>query len=180
MERVARRLVPRPAGPWYRAGELPAPGPRAEALMGPLVLWALSRGGPDPPFLAAAAASLARLFHADATAVADACLFALALQEVARSRRVPPDLPERALGWRALAQRWGGALPAERILSVLGAAAAHPDDPGAARGAAGPWAEGSALAGGLVGLATGVPVDRLPSAVRAALVRLSDSGGERG
>jgi dephospho-CoA kinase len=159
MERIARRLEPPPAGPWYRAGAPPGPGPRAEALMVPLVLWALARAGPDPPFLAAAAASVSRLFHSDDADVSDACLYALVLHEVALSGRLPRDL-DRDERW-ALAERWGGASPTERLPALLRAPAAHPDDP-----------EAVGEAGAFVGLALGAPVERLSPEARDALAKL--------
>ena len=161
MERIARRLDPPPAGPWYRAGAPPGPGPRAEALMVPLVLWALARAGPDPPFLVAAAASLARLFHDDPATVSDACLFALALQDVARTARVPRDFGMRGGEEWALAERWGGAAPTSRVPALLLSAADHPDEPPAA-----------GEAGAVAGLARGAPVERLSPKARDALSRL--------
>jgi hypothetical protein len=170
MQRIARRLVPVPAAPWYRAGEPRGPGPGAETLLVPLVLWALARGGPDPPFLVAGAASLARLFHSEDEPVSDACVLALALQEVAVSGAVPPDLEGRA-DHRALAQRWTGAMPTPRAIAALKAAAAHPRDPEAARlaTAEGPGSPASAL----VGLAVGVPAGRIPAAIGESLRALS-------
>ncbi len=176
MERIARRLVPAPTGHWYGAGEPPGPGPRAEALMLPLVFWALGRGGPDPSFLAAAASSLGRLFHRREADRADACLFALVAQEVAVSGRLGADLVERGSSVRTLAERWGGALPTERIPAALRAAASGAEDPGAAALAAVPNDEQSALASSLLGLAKGTPVDVLPGVVRAALLRLRGPG----
>jgi dephospho-CoA kinase len=157
MERIARRLDPPPTVPWYRAGEPSGPGPGAEALMAPLVLWALAQSGPDPAFVVAAAASLARLVHSDDTAVADACLFALLLYDVAVTGGLPADLPERARGYVEPSTRWGGAPPTDRPLAVARAAAA---------GGGGPEPE---LWGALRGLAEGAPVDRLPAAVRESL-----------
>ena len=131
MQRIAAVWCRHPVGPWYRAGEARGPGPGAEALLVPLVFWALARGGADPPFLVAAAASLGRLLHSEDDSVSDACLLALALQEVAVSGRVPPDFERRA-DLRALAQRWGGAAPTPRAFAALQAAATHPGDPEAA------------------------------------------------
>ncbi len=169
MLRIAGRLVPSPAGPWYRAGEPRGPGPGAETLLVPLVLFSLARAGSDPPFLVAGAASLARLFHSEDAPVSDACLLALALQEVAMSGSVPPDLAERVESQRPLAQRWGGSAPTARAFGALSAAAAHPADPEAASRAT---PEGrSSLAGALVGLAVGAaPV---PPSIRASLEALS-------
>lgn len=157
MERIARRLDPPPSGPWYRAGEPSGPGPGAEALMVPLVVWALAQSGPDPAFVVAAAASLSRLIHSDDAAVADACLFALLLYDVAVAGGLPADLAERARGWIEPSTQWGGAPPTDRPLAVARAAAA---------GGNGPEPE---LVGALRGLAEGAPVERLPAAVRESL-----------
>jgi dephospho-CoA kinase len=161
LERVASGLRPRPSGPWYLAGEPAGSGPRAESLMAPLVLWALARAGADPPFLAAAAASLARLFHSDAADVADACLMALVLQEAALGGRVPRDVGEKGDGVSALAERWGGAAPTARVRALVKTAAelgGEPAEPGEA--------------GALAGLARGAPVERLSPESRAALAKL--------
>jgi dephospho-CoA kinase len=161
MERLARRLDTPPAGPWYRAGTSSGTGPRAEAVMLPLVLWALARAGDDPPFLAAAAASLSRLFHSEDSAVSDACLYALVLQEVALSGRLPRDVGPRPDGGSALARRWGGAAPTGRVPALLREAAAHAEHPPT-----------PGEAGAIVGLVRGAPVDRLPPEVRDLLSQL--------
>jgi hypothetical protein len=152
LERLAGRLVPPSRGPWFRAalavGEV---GP--ENLAGPLVLWALARGGPDPDFLASAAASLARLTHRRGTA--DSCLLALMLQAAAGDRGIVRSVEARFAEWSALAARWGGEPPTARPLAAWRAAAAHPQDPRAAREAGRAAGLEPGLAGALAGIATG-------------------------
>jgi dephospho-CoA kinase len=117
MERLARLLSPPSSGPWYRAAARDAPpaaGP--ETLAAPLVLWSLGRGR-DDEFLCAAAASTARLTHADASAIAGAVLFALGLAEALTSERVVPS--DALLRWMGLATRWGGAPPPGSIVRLL-------------------------------------------------------------
>jgi hypothetical protein len=95
------------------------------------VLWSLARGGPDPDFLAAAAASLARLTHTEPVRIAGACLFALVLQDTLVAEAIgserPRTVPSR---WVDLARRWGGAQPPERLadaaMDLADAAAAVP------------------------------------------------------
>jgi len=160
LERVARRLLPPPAGPWYRAavpGEQPGPGP--ESLAGPLVLWALARGGPDPPFLAAAAASAARLTHAEPEARAAGCFFALVLQDAAVAGRLGPELLARSRGWAALAADWGGAPVPARLWRPLEAAVRQRGD-------------GGELAGALAGIASGASESPLPASTAAAVAEL--------
>jgi dephospho-CoA kinase len=105
MERVSRLLVPAAEGPWYRAARNREGDPGPEALAAPVALWALSRAGLDRDFLAAAAFSLARLTHAVAGRLATACLYALAVGELAARGHAPRDLGPL----ERLAERWGGA-----------------------------------------------------------------------
>jgi dephospho-CoA kinase len=159
MERMARLLVPPADGPWYRAARSVAADAGPETLAAPVVAWSLSRGGPDPDYVAAAAASLARLTHTDGAEVAGACLFALAMQEAAVSGaadKLVSSLP----GWSALARRWGGAAPPDRIAAAVHVAARHGSD-----------ATGD-LAAGLVGAAAGMPASAAPSALLDALAAL--------
>ncbi len=167
MERVFRLLAPPAPGPWYRApGDDPVP---PETLAGPLALWALVRGGPDPAFLAGAAFSLARLTHREESALADACLFALVLQAVGVAGSLGAGLEARHREWADLASRWAGAPPAGRALAAWKAAAAHPRDPGTAREAGRAAGIEPGLAGALVGLAAGP--GREPSPLLAGLGR---------
>jgi dephospho-CoA kinase len=131
MEVLARRLQPPADGPWYRAARTGgAGGPGPETLMAPVVLWALRRGL-DPPFLLQAAASLARLTHADAAAVANACFAALVLTDVAVAGAIPPDLDARAAAWAGLASQWAGGPVSLSVASLSGTLG------GLARGTAG-------------------------------------------
>lgn len=119
LERLARLLDPPHPGVWYRAARHPEKGPGPETLAVPLVLWALARGGPDPAFTVAAAASVARLTHDAAPAIADACLQALLVQDVIVDGRVPVELQRRAREAASLATRWSGAAPSERVTERL-------------------------------------------------------------
>lgn len=116
LESLARLLSPPCSGPWYRAARADEAEPGAWTLAGPLVLWALARTGDDRDFLVAAAASLARLTHAAAARVSEACITALALQEalVAPSAVTSP-------AQLALAEKWGGAPVPQRLLAGLAA-----------------------------------------------------------
>lgn len=162
MERMARLLVPPTEGPWYHAARQHEPGPGPEALAGPVVLWALTRGAPDPAFLMAAMSSIARLTRAEPEAIAVAGLFALALQQVAITGRVPEDLLEKAAGWRGDVEPWGGTLPRAALAPVFDTACRHPNDVPAARGACLAAGGDADLAGALVGMAVGVPVAEAP------------------
>jgi dephospho-CoA kinase len=152
MQRAAKMLVPVAEGPWYRAAHAAEPGPAPETVVAPVVLWALARGC-DPPFVLAAAASLARLTHTGGAAVAGGCLFALALYHAATADLPPAAVPPQ---WLRDAERWGGAPPPRAVLASIEAAAGA--DPG--------------LAGALGGLRTGVPVSAAPPAAVKALERL--------
>jgi dephospho-CoA kinase len=174
MERVARLLVPPADGPWYRAAR-PQEEIGPETLVGPVVIWALSRGGPDPDFVAAAAASLARLTHTGGETIAGACLFALALLEALTSGVAGRNLTERLPEWNALARRWGGNAPPERIAAAMESAARHGNDPGSAR-TAGPDPAWDELAAGLVAAAIGVPVVTAPPFLLDTLAALHGPG----
>lgn len=180
MERAARLLDPPTDGPWYRSARALEAGPGPETLAGPLVLWALARGAPDPPFVLAASASLARLTHLDAAAVAGACLWALALHEVMAGGRVPADLTERLPEWSALAERWAGAPPQPAVAAALRSAARHPEDVAAAREACLREGGDPDLSGALVGAAVGASASDVPLGVVEATRRLlaGPSSGE--
>ena len=135
------------------------------------MIWSLSRGGPDAEFVAAAAASLARLdAHRSGARSAGACLYALALQEAmvgGSAEALAASLP----GWTALARRWGGAAPAEAVTAAVDAAARIQTDPAAvrARWAASPAGE---LAAGLVAATIGVPSSSVPPSLLETLAAL--------
>jgi hypothetical protein len=80
-----------------------------------LAAWALRRGSPDPPFLAAAAGSVARLTHTDPPSRADACLLALVAQDVALAGGVTGDLESWAQRRVPLARQFGGGPPSGRL-----------------------------------------------------------------
>jgi dephospho-CoA kinase len=152
LERLLKLLAPPRPGPWYRAPEDDAVPP--ETLAGPLVAWSLGRSGPDSDFLTAAAASLARLTHREGRELAEACFFALVLQEAAAAGSlavVESRLPEMEV----LSARWGGASPAGRTRRAWKAAAAHPRDPLAAREAGRAAGIEPGLAGALAGIVAG-------------------------
>jgi hypothetical protein len=157
LERLARMLVPPAEGPWYRAARSQQAGPSPACLAGPLTLWTLRQAGSDEAFLAAAAASLARLTHADAASVADACLFALAMLHAALTGRVDAE-PERRAEWERIAGRWAAGPPSGRIEAVLSASRAHPNDPAAARQASVRAHGDGDLAAALVGMSLGMPL----------------------
>lgn len=173
MERVAACLEPAPTGPWYRSGRRDEPGPGPETLAGALVAWALARGAHDPEFLVAAAASLARLTHADPAAVAGACLFAVSLQDVVTSGGIPEDLAERVGGWAPLAERWGGAPSSLALAPVVRAALRHGSSVAAAREDCRLGGGEPALAAALVGAAAGVTEAQAPRSLVESLRSLS-------
>jgi dephospho-CoA kinase len=173
IESLARLLRPRPTGPWYRAAADGEGAPWPESLAGILAVWSLARGL-DDEWLAAAAASVARLTHADGSAVAGACLAALLARDVGAGAALEA-LEERLVSREAPARRWGGLPPSGRVTSAARAAAAHPRDPAAARRAAAAAGGEPAFAGALVGLAAGVAPEGCGPEVRG-LARLLSTG----
>lgn len=174
MSALARRLVPAAEGPWYEAARSHAAESGPEALAAAPLLWSLQRAAPDPDFLFAASATLARLTHREPEAIANACMMARALLEIAVAGRVPPDLPARSATWEQQVERWSGGRAAAHLALVLGAAASHPGDVTGARRACGE--PGADLAGALVGLAVGASAAGAPPAVVGALARLASGG----
>lgn len=172
LEVLAARLAGAADGPWYRAARQAPPGAPAASLSAALVAWALADRAPDPDFLVAAAASLARLTHDAAAPRAEACLFALLLQEVALLGGIPPDLEARARVQQALAARWGGGAASAQLVPVFRASLRHPEDPAAARAAAAATGGDPALAGALVGVARGASAGEAPE-LAAALGRIA-------
>jgi dephospho-CoA kinase len=169
MEGLAARLRPPATGPWYRAAEEAEPRASAARLSVALAAWALRRGAPDPPFLAAAAGSVARLTHADPAARADTCLLALVAQEVVVAGGRAARLGAIADRWVPLAARFGGAPPSGRLAPVWSAVSRHPDDPTAAGAACAEEGDAAALASGLAGLSSSVEPTARASALRARL-----------
>jgi hypothetical protein len=169
MGRLAADLRPPATLPWYRTAGEADPGAAAARLSVAVAAWALRRGAPDPPFLAAAAGSVARLTHTDAAARADACLLALVAQEMARveSRAAPLyDGVERSM---SLAVRFGGAMPSGRLDPVWAAVRRCPSDPVAAGAACAREGGDAALASALAGLGSVVEPSPRISTLRAAL-----------
>ena len=176
MERLAAALRPPATRPWYRTAGEADPGPAATRLSVTLAAWALQRGAPDPPFLAAAAGSVARLSHTDAAARADACQLALVAQDVALAGGRSSGLDEAAARSRPLAARFGGAPPSGRLALVWSAVRRHPGEPTAAGAACAREGGDPALASALAGL--GLPVAPSPraSTFRAALAAITAAG----
>jgi hypothetical protein len=94
---------------------------------------------------------------------ADACLFALLLQDVALLGAVPRDLAALARAHEPLAARWGGGTPSGRLADVVRAALQAGDDPRAAREALSGTGDSAALAGSLVGIAKGAAAEAAPA-----------------
>jgi dephospho-CoA kinase len=171
----ARLLRPSAGGPWYRAAAEGEGAPWPEALAGILAIWSLARGL-DEEWLASAAASLARLTHAEGPAVAAGCLAALLARDVACGLplgRLGEGLAQR----EPQARRWGEAPPPERIAAAVAAASAHPADPSAVRRAAEAAGAEPAFAGALAGLVAGVSAEGSDGALVDLARRLA---GERG
>jgi dephospho-CoA kinase len=169
LEALAARLTPPAGQPWYRAAAEARPGASATSLSVALAAWALCRGAPDPPFLAAAAGSVARLTHTDPTERADACLLSLVAQEVALDPVRSEDLEERAERQSPLARRFGGAPPSGRLLPVLAAVHLSLHDPGGARVECARRGGDPDLAGALAGLASPFDPSSRAVALRSAL-----------
>jgi hypothetical protein len=108
LQACAGALDPPHDGPWYRAAEARTAGPGPETLAGPVALWCLARRGADEPFLAGAAAALARLTHDDARDVTRAVVAAGGIFDAARGLAVAACV-EREAHWQALAALFGGA-----------------------------------------------------------------------
>jgi hypothetical protein len=164
MEALARRLTPPAIRPWYRTAEEADPGAPAISLGVALAAWALVQRGPDPPFLAAVAGSVARLTHTDPAARVDACLAALVAQEVAVAGGSTGHAEAAAGRLAALAGRFGGAPPSGALEPVWASARLHAADPAGARAECArrggePW-----LAAALAGI--GARVDERPGAAR--------------
>jgi dephospho-CoA kinase len=115
--RLARRLSPPAEGPWYRAARPGERAPWPELLAPAIAAWSLG-AGMDEEWLASAAASVARLTHAEGGDVAGACLAALAAREAATRRTLRPGAP-RWESFQREAARWGGAPPAPRVAASL-------------------------------------------------------------
>jgi dephospho-CoA kinase len=149
---LARVLVPPTGGPWYEAGRIESSGPGPETLMGPVVLWSRAWHGAEIESVLLTAVSMARLTHAEPSAVAAAASFAVALNLVADAGRVPSDLISRVHAEAGRIERWTGAAPR-------------------------PW--GGALQGALDGLAQGVALTAASPEVAAAAAGLLGAPPQR-
>ncbi len=159
LEALARQLVPPARGPWYGAGEEAAALVPACRLGVGLGAWGESRRGLDPEFVAAAAASVARLTHADRASRTDACLVALVALERATAGEAS-GFGALVASSRPLAARFGGDAPSGRLDAVWAALERFPREP----------AQASAHAAGLGGDG--------PTAAALAGIGLADKGGE--
>jgi dephospho-CoA kinase len=115
--RLARLLSPPAEAPWYRAARPGEGAPWPERLAPAIAAWSLG-AGMDEEWLASAAASLARLTHAEGSDIAGACLAALVAREAATRGPLRPGSP-RWEGLERQAVRWGGAPPAPRVAASL-------------------------------------------------------------
>ena len=163
--------LPSQRAPWYRLAREREGPPWPESLAVALALWAASRGH-DREWLAGAAASVCRLTHLEGEAIAGAVLAAIAAFAVARGEG-PATLPERLHGWAPAAIRWGDTLPARRVEAAIEAAALAPRAPAEARRLSLAAGGEPALAGALVGLATGETGGALPPAIAGLAHRLT-------
>jgi hypothetical protein len=167
LARLAALLDPPHDGPWYTAPETAVPSRPPEALAAAVALWTAARRPSDERFAVAAAASLARLTHRDADAVAGAIVAALAARHAVLTADAA-GLRGRLPAWVAAARQWTGADPSASAVDTVLAAAAHPADREAAAGAA-------QIAGGLPELAralAGGPPPAPPPGRRAVLERV--------
>jgi dephospho-CoA kinase len=177
LQALARRLRPPHDGAWYRAANARQGGPGPEALAGPLALWALARHGEDADYLCAAAASLARLTHLDATAIAAAVVASQALQEAVSTGALPPPGTRVREAWQAGALRWAGTPAPGWVEASIEAARSHPMDAAAAVSAAA--AAGAAeprVAGALVGACGGTSGAPLPPGLAGDISGLLRAG----
>lgn len=170
---LARSLEPPANGPWFDAARPVEGPPWPEALAAPAALWSLAQGR-DEDWLLGAAVSLARLTHEHqgGETLAGAALAALASRSVAVSGSLSALAGDRG-EWEIRAGRWGAAAPARRVRQALDAAAAHPENPGAAREQAVASGAEPALAAGLVGLAVGGAAEDEETGLAALVSRLA-------
>jgi len=169
MEALGQRLVPPARVPWYQTADEAPPGVPACRLSVALAAWALRRRGADPDFVASAAASVARLTHADPGARTDSCLVALVALERAFAAR-EPDARAQAARWLSLAARFGGGGPSGRLEGVWAALERFPMDAGAAGALAARLGGDAPVATALAGLrsdVTGAPAGAWRSALAA-------------
>ena len=168
MEALARRLVPPARGAWYRAADAAPPDAPACRLGVALAAWGWCRRGRDPDFVAAAAASVARLTHADPGSRTDACLVALVALERAVAATSEPEPLALAVRFAPLAARFGGAAPSGRLDAVWASLERFPSDVAEARARCTRLGGDGPTAAALAGLGAAVP-DGAAAAWRSAL-----------
>ena len=137
-----------------------------------LAAWALRRGAPDPPFLAAAAGSVARLTHVDAAARADACLLALVAQQRVVSTSRAEDVATLALRLAPLAAPLRRRPAIRRPRRGVGRGRASPVDPSRAGEESARRGGDRELAAALAGLATPAAPSLEAAALREALAAI--------
>ncbi len=108
MKLLAALLDPPAALPWYRAARSAFEAPGPELLAAPLAFFCAARRGLDRDFLAAAAASLARLTHTAPRAIATAVLAVLVVGDALQAEPVVEASIEKGA---AAAERWGRGRP---------------------------------------------------------------------
>ncbi len=118
MERIASAIGLSGREPWFRKGARAGQGDDMTAVVVVVVLWVLARRGVDLDLVASAVASIAGLASAGPTVVAGACLFGVALAEMALPASPPPG-PERLGDWLSLARRWGRASPGPQVTETV-------------------------------------------------------------
>ncbi|HET9314043.1 MAG TPA: dephospho-CoA kinase, partial [Vicinamibacteria bacterium] len=167
LERLAALLRPASTAPWYEASGVGDAGPGPASAVAPLVLWALGRGAPDPPFLATATVSFARLTHRDAQSAADACAQALLLQEALTTGDV---LPAGEL--YRLVQRFAELPPSPAFEAVRSAVSRHGGEVNGARRAAREAGGDPELAGMVSGCLAGAEEAEAGPEIARAVVAL--------
>ncbi len=180
MEDVKALLSPPTTSVWYRAARPEEGPPDPATLAGALAVWQLSRGVADEERLLAAMASVARLTHAGAEAIGNACVLALAMLAAASSSGEVSSLVERSAGWRGRAERWAGGPFRDEILPVLRAVEANPSDLAQARRYATNAKADPGLVGALFALrggnAPGAPLRGIAEAVDALFSARPETG----
>ncbi len=116
MSVLAALLEPPADGPWHGAARAAGEAPGPELLAAPLAFFCAARRGFDREFLAAAAASLARLTHRAPQAIATAVLAALVASDLLEGAQAVETAIEQA---RVAAERWGGAPPDVAAVGAL-------------------------------------------------------------
>jgi dephospho-CoA kinase len=132
---LAKQQRPSWDGNWYDAVARRAVKEGPELLTLPLVLWLLATRGLDRERAVAAAAAAARLTHDRPEEIAEACLLADAVCEVAVEGELSRDWRERLSAWREEVRKWGEAAVPDRTSGTLDAVSHGCARPTAATGA---------------------------------------------